>query len=140
MNDDAVDGTGFFESHELPGLACIHGSVYAISHVQRVSRVSFTSTHPNDVWVFLIDGNGTYGMHLFIIKNRLPSNATRSRLPKAARGRAGIHNCRIIVDSINGSNSTAHRAWADASRFHGFKNVHVDLLCLNAHLERSEEN
>jgi hypothetical protein len=44
------------------------------------------------------------------------------------------------VNGIDGGNSTTHGTRADASRFHGFKNVHVDLLRLYAHVEHSEEN
>ena len=75
VNDDAVNGTGFFQSHQLPGFSCIEGSVHAITHIEGVSWISFSGSYPDDIWVFLIDGNSADRVHAFLIKNRLPRDA-----------------------------------------------------------------
>jgi hypothetical protein len=117
MDHDAFYTFCLFQAQVFPALPSIDGTIYAISVSYTVSRISFTGSQPDYIFIRRSYRQGPYGIHSLIGKQLFKSYASISGFEHAAVCSGDVKSGRIAGDAVNIRYAPAHVGRADGSPF-----------------------
>ena len=121
MDDDAVDGARFFQTHANPVFATVDGFEHASTKILGVARISFSGTHPYFIGIFRVDGQCTNTLGRSFVENRLPVGTAAAAAPYAPGGGTSINGVGVQWIGSDGCDPARHRRWSDGADMYTFQ-------------------